>query len=66
MASMRNLGNGKYRVYLCNGRKPNGKANRKSKTIMARSLADAVKQAKNLETNFRRGNCLNFDKIGLQ
>lgn len=56
MASMRNLGNGKYRVYLCNGRKPNGKANRTSKTIIARSLADAAKQAKALETDFKRGN----------
>ena len=45
MASVKDLGGGKYRVFICNGFKPNGKVNMTSKVITAKSLRDAEKQA---------------------
>lgn len=53
MASVKALGNGKYRVFVCNGFKPDGKVNRSSKVITAKSDRDAEKQAEELEVNFR-------------
>lgn len=55
MASIQNLGNGKYRVFLCAGLKPDGKVNRISRTISAKSWRDAEKQAQTLEVDFKRG-----------
>ena len=55
MASVKDLGGGKYRVFICNGFKPNGKVNRTSKVITAKSLRDAEKQANVLEVDFKRG-----------
>lgn len=55
MASIKELGNGKYRVFICNGFKPNGKVNRTSKVITARSMVDAKKQAAALEVDYKRG-----------
>lgn len=55
MASVKDLGGGKYRVFICNGFKPNGKVNRTSKVITAKSLRDAEKQANALEVDFKRG-----------
>lgn len=55
MASVKELGNNKYRVFICNGFKPNGKVNRTSKVITARSMADAKKQAAALEIDYKRG-----------
>lgn len=54
MASIKDLGNGKYRVFLCNGFKEDGRPNRTSKVITAKSLRDAEKQAQALEVDFRR------------
>lgn len=55
MASIKDLGSGKYRVFICNGFKPNGKVNRTSKVITAKSMADAKKQAAALEVDYKRG-----------
>ena len=55
MASIKDLGKGKYRVFICNGFKANGKVNRTSKVITAKSIKDAEKQAKALEVDFTRG-----------
>lgn len=55
MASIKELGNGKYRVFVCNGFKADGKVNRTSKVIEARSLSDAKKQAAALEVDYKRG-----------
>lgn len=55
MASIKELGNNKYRVFICNGFKPDGKVNRTSKVITARSMADAKKQAAALEVDYKRG-----------
>lgn len=55
MASIKDLGSGKYRVFICNGFKPDGKVNRTSKVITARSMADAKKQAAALEVDYKRG-----------
>ena len=55
MASVKDLGKGKYRVFICNGFKADGKVNRTSKVITARSMKDAEKQANALEVDFRRG-----------
>lgn len=60
MASIENLGKGKYRVFICNGFKPDGKVNRTSKTITAKSLKDAEKQAQELEVDFKRGQQIQF------
>lgn len=55
MASIKELGNNKYRVFICDGFKPDGKVNRTSKVITAKSLADAKKQAAALEVDYKRG-----------
>lgn len=55
MASVKDLGKGKYRVFICNGFKADGKVNRTSKVIEAKSLADAKKQANALEVDYKRG-----------
>lgn len=55
MASVKDLGKGKYRVFICNGFKPDGKVNRTSKVIEAKSKKDAEKQANALEVDFKRG-----------
>lgn len=60
MASVKELGKGKYRVFICNGFKPDGRVNRTSKVIEARSLADAKKQAAALEVDFKRGQQVQF------
>lgn len=55
MASVKDLGKGKYRVFICNGFKDDGKVNRTSKVIEAKSKKDAEKQANALEVDFKRG-----------
>lgn len=55
MASIKELGNGKYRVHVSDGFLQNGKVNRMSKNITAKSLADARKQANAIEVDFKRG-----------
>lgn len=60
MASIKDLGNGKYRVHLCSGRKADGTLNRTSKVITAKSDRDAEKQAQALEVDFKRGNQIQF------
>lgn len=55
MASIKDLGNNRYRVFICNGFKADGKVNRTSKVITAKSMADAKKQAAALEVDFKRG-----------
>ena len=55
MASIKDLGNNKYRVHVCNGFKPDGRVNRTSKVITAKSRKDAEKQAQALEVDFKRG-----------
>jgi len=54
VASIKELGNGKYRIFICNGFKENGKVNRTSKVITAKSAKDAEKQAQVLEIDFKR------------
>ena len=58
MASIKNLGDGKYRAFFCNGTKPDGKPNRFSKVITAKSRRDAEKQAQAIEVDFKRGNLI--------
>lgn len=60
MASIKDLGGGKYRVFVCNGFKPDGRVNRSTKVITAKSLADAKKQANALEVDFKRGQQIQF------
>lgn len=60
MASIKELEKGKYRVFICNGFKPDRRVNRTSKVIEARSLADAKKQAAALEVDFKRGQQVQF------
>ncbi len=60
MASIKDLGNGKYRIHICNGFKSDGKVNRTSKVITAKSKKDAEKQAQALEVDFRRGQQVQF------
>ena len=60
MASIKELGKGRYRVFLCNGFNSNGKVNRTSKVITAKSLRDAEKQAQALEVDFKRGQPVQF------
>ena len=55
MASIKDSGNGKYRIFLCSGLKPDGTVNRISKTITAKSRRDAEKQAQILKVDFKRG-----------
>lgn len=56
MASIKDYGNGKYRVLICDGYLPNGKLNRLSKTITAKTKTDLKKQVEALEVDFiRRG-----------
>ena len=54
MASVKDLGKGKYRVFICNGFTREGKLNRTSKVIQAKSMADAKKQAQALEVDIKR------------
>ena len=54
MASVKELGKGKYRVFICNGFTREGKLNRMSKVIQAKSLADAKRQAQALEVDIKR------------
>lgn len=54
MASIVNLGGGKYRIYASNGFKPDGKPNRLTKTIEASSLRAAKKIAFELEREFQK------------
>lgn len=54
MASVKELGKGKYRVFICNGFTREGKLNRTSKVIQAKSLADAKRQAQALEVDIKR------------
>lgn len=44
MATIIDYGNGKYRAIACNGRRPDGKPNRKSWTIEAKSMNAAKKE----------------------
>lgn len=60
MSSIKDLGQGKYRVFICDGFKPDGKVNRTSKTITAKSLKDAERQANALEVDFKRGQQIQF------
>lgn len=60
MASIKDLGGGRYRVFICNGFKADGKVNRTSKVISAKSLRDAEKQAQALEVDFKRGQQIQF------
>ena len=60
MASVKDLGGGKYRVFICNGFKADGKVNRTSKVIEAKSKKDAEKQANALEVDFKRGQQIQF------
>ena len=55
MASTREMGNGKWRVDLCYGRKSDGTLNRTSRVITAKSKKDAEMQAQALEYEFRNG-----------
>lgn len=54
MASVKDMGNGKYRVFICNGFDRNGKLNRTTKVIHAKSMADAKRQAQVLEVDIKR------------
>ncbi len=60
MASIKDLGNNKYRLFVCNGFKPDGRVNRISKVITAKSMRDAEKQAQALEVDFKRGQQIQF------
>ena len=60
MASIKDLGNNKYRLFVCNGFKPDGRGNRISKVITAKSMRDAEKQAQALEVDFKRGQQIQF------
>ena len=55
MASIKDMGNGKYRIFICDGFKPDGRVNRTSKTIYAKSKKDAERQAQAMEVDFKRG-----------
>lgn len=55
MPSIKELGNGKYRVFICDGIRADGKVNRTSKVITAKSKKDAEKQAQMLEVDYKRG-----------
>ncbi len=60
MASIKDLGQGKYRVFICDGFKADGSVNRTSKVITAKSKRDAEKQAQVLEVDFKRGQQIQF------
>ncbi len=60
MPSIKDLGGGKYRVFICNGFKSDGKVNRTSKVITAKSKKDAEKQANAMEVDFKRGQQVQF------
>ena len=60
MPSIKDLGNNKYRVFVCNGFKPDGRVNRTSKVITAKSRKDAEKQAQAMEVDFKRGQQIQF------
>lgn len=55
MASVKDLGKGKYRVFICNGFKADGKVNRKSKVITAKSEKAAKKWGEAWEATFKDG-----------
>lgn len=54
MASIIELGNGKYRIFISNGFRSDGKPNRTTKTIEASSLRAAKKIAFELEREFQK------------
>lgn len=58
MASIKDYGNGKYRVICCNGFRADGKVDRFTKTITAKSKKDAEKQAQVMEVHFKEGTLL--------
>ena len=60
MASVNDLGNGRFRIFICNGFRADGKVNRTSKVITAKSKRDAEKQAQALEVDFKRGQQIQF------
>ena len=60
MASIKDMGNGKYRIFICDGFKPDGRVNRTSKTIYAKSKKDAERQAQAMEVDFKRGQQIQF------
>lgn len=53
MASISELGGNKYRVIISDGFKANGKRNRITKTIIAKTKTEAKKKADKLEVEFR-------------
>lgn len=55
MAGIKELSNKKFRIDAYNGRLPNGKLNRKTWVIDAKSLKDAERQAVILENEFKHG-----------
>lgn len=55
MASIQDLGDGKYRVHVTDGFLPNGKVNRTNRVIKAKSSKDAERQAQAIEVDFKRG-----------
>ncbi len=63
MASIKDNGNGKYRIIVCNGYLPNGKVNRHTETITAKSHKDAEKQAEAIEVDFKRGDIVSKSSI---
>ncbi len=50
---IKDYGNGKFRVGASNGRRPNGTPNRKTWTIEAENVEEAMKKAKGLENEFK-------------
>lgn len=55
MANITDLGNNKYRIIISNGFKPNGKRNRITKTIEAKSKKELDRKVKILEGDFVKG-----------
>lgn len=55
MATIQDYGNGKWRIIVCAGRRPDNSLNRKSWTIEAKSRKAAEKKAAQLEYEFRNG-----------
>lgn len=52
---IKDYGNGKYRVQICNGFKADGKVNRMTKTLTAKNKTDLKNQMNTLEVDFRCG-----------
>ncbi|WP_054750294.1 tyrosine-type recombinase/integrase [Ruminiclostridium josui] len=55
MATIKDYGNGKFRIVASNGRRHDGKPNRASWTIEAKSMKEAEKKAVELEYEFKHG-----------